>query len=203
MLERRGGGGRKRIFALLKNHKPRPEAPCQWRSASESSILCDAVRRTGLTEPDCAAHVLSVSARRGSAQLPRFGPAAPLRRRAASLMRGFWERTARTARLPRRESRRGTRGSSLMAGMLAGYAPVLGTRAFCAYTRAPSESTREERRAQAGWGVLVTRERKMRFSAKRDGRPSPHQGRVVRPDTLGGKTCWAYTSTVSVERSGI
>ncbi len=65
MLERRGGGGRKRIFALLKNHKPRPEAPChgQWRSASESSILCDAVRRTELTEPDCATHVLSARAK--------------------------------------------------------------------------------------------------------------------------------------------
>ena len=33
--------------------------------------------------------------------------------------------------------------------------------------------------------------------------PRTHRGRVVRPDTLGGKACWAYTSTVPVERSGI
>ncbi len=32
---------------------------------SESSILCDAVRRTGLTEPDCAAHVLSAKCSAG------------------------------------------------------------------------------------------------------------------------------------------
>ena len=49
----------------------------------------------------------------------------------------------------------------------------------------------------------MTREKKMQFPANRDGRPSPHRGRVAGPDALGGKACWAYTSTVPVERSGI
>ena len=33
--------------------------------------------------------------------------------------------------------------------------------------------------------------------------PGPQRGRAVRPDALGGKACWAYTSTVPVEQSGI
>ena len=49
----------------------------------------------------------------------------------------------------------------------------------------------------------MTREKKMQFPANRDGRPGPHRGRVVRPDALGGKACWAYTSTVPVGQSGI
>ena len=60
-----------------------------------------------------------------------------------------------------------------------------------------------ERIEKAGWGVFVTREKKMQFPANRDGRPSPRRGRAVRPDILSGKACWAYASTVPVERSGI
>ena len=59
---------------------------------------------------------------------------------------------------------------------------------------------------QAGlveWGVLVTREKKMQFLPFGPAGTRMHRGRAVRPDILGGKACWAYTSTVPVERSGI
>ncbi len=58
-----------------------------------------------------------------------------------------------------------------------------------------------ERIEKAGWGELVTREKKMQFLPI--GPPRMHPGRAVRPDTLGGKACWLYTSKVPVERSGI
>ena len=85
----------------------------------------------------------------------------------------------------------------------ASHAP-LANRAYWTSQKSISSAHRPcERIEKAGWGVLVTREKKMQFPANRDGRPSPHRGRVVRPDALGGKACWAYTSTVPVERSGI
>ena len=82
--------------------------------------------------------------------------------------------------------------------------PPLANRAYWTSQKSISSAHRPcERIDKAGWGELVTREKKMQFPANRDGRPSPHRGRVVRPDALGGKACWAYTSTVPVGRSGI
>ena len=85
----------------------------------------------------------------------------------------------------------------------ASHAP-LANRAYWTSQKSISSAHRPcERIEKAGWGVLVTREKKMQFPANRDGWPSPHRGRVVRPDALGGKACWAYTSTVAVEQSGV
>ena len=85
----------------------------------------------------------------------------------------------------------------------ASHAP-LANRAYWTNQKSISSAHRPcERIEKAGWGVLVTREKKMQFPADRDGRPSPHRGRVVRPNALGGKACWAYASTVPVGRSGI
>jgi hypothetical protein len=85
----------------------------------------------------------------------------------------------------------------------ASHAP-LANRAYWTSQKSISSAHRPcERIEKAGWGVLVTREKKMQFPANRDGRPSPHRGRVVRPDDLGGKACRAYTSTVPVRQSDI